>query len=101
MCFFAFNWTANCWQFRIGGRWTDFRGVRSWTTLEDVEHDVALAGLVLAKTDSRTYELQTPLDYDGKPRLPPRKRGTAGGKPCKTEAVAEDRWTSYLDCGDA
>jgi hypothetical protein len=100
MCFFEFNWTANCWQFRIGGQWEDFRGVRSWATLKDVEHDVALAGLVLVKTDSRTYELRTPLDYDGVAR-----RSDANVyrpfEPREAEAVVEDRWTSYLDCEDA
>jgi len=60
MCFFEFNWTADAWQFRIGDRFTDFRGTRYWTTLADVKRDVANQGLVLVKTDSRTYQLACP-----------------------------------------
>lgn len=60
MCVFEYNWTANCWQFRIGDEWTNYRGARSWATLKDVKADVAAQGLVLVKTDSRTYCLKCP-----------------------------------------
>lgn len=62
MCFFEFNWTANCWQFRIGDHWTDYRGQRSWESLKDIKRDVAAHGLVLKKTDSRTYQLLCPVN---------------------------------------
>lgn len=62
MCFFEFNWTADCWQFRIGDHFTDYRGTRSWPTLKDVKAEVAAHGLVLKKTDSRTYQLLCPTN---------------------------------------
>jgi hypothetical protein len=62
MCFFEYNWTALCWQFRIGDRFTDFRGQRSWGSLREVQDHMAQHGLVLVKTDSRTYMLACPAN---------------------------------------
>lgn len=56
MCYFEFNWTANVWQFRIADRWTDYRGQRSWATLNDVKASIA-PGCCLVKTDTRAYQL--------------------------------------------
>ncbi len=54
--FIEFNWTANVYQFRIGQSFTDFRGVRSWDSLDDARSDLEAAGLRLGcKTDSRTW----------------------------------------------
>src|SRR5271166_3962537 len=60
MCFFELNWTACCWQFRIGDRFTDYRGRRSWESLDEIKREVKEQGLVLVKTDSRTYQLACP-----------------------------------------
>jgi hypothetical protein len=63
MSFIEFNWTANCWQFRIGDRFTDFRGVRSWKSLKDAKRHLAFFHLQLTKTDSRTYRVEnTPTE---------------------------------------
>jgi hypothetical protein len=58
MCFFEYNWAAQAWQFRIGDRFTDYRGERSWPTLADVRATVETQGLTLVKTDTRTYQLR-------------------------------------------
>jgi hypothetical protein len=60
ICFFEYNWTSGVWGFRIADRWTAFRDTWSWQTLDEVKSDVAAAGLVLVKTDSRTYALMCP-----------------------------------------
>ena len=66
MCFFEYNWTADCWQFRIGDRFTDYRGQRSWATLKDVIWTVQQQGLGVYKTDSRTYQLMCPPGLEPK-----------------------------------
>ena len=63
MTFIEFNWTANCWQFRFGGTFTDFQGVRSWDTFADAKQFLASKGCSLTKTDSRTYRVERSMQH--------------------------------------
>ena len=58
MCFIEYNWMVGEWKFRIGERFTDFRGVRSWASLKDAKRYFKQWGIELRKTDSRTWKLE-------------------------------------------
>lgn len=55
--FIEYNWTAACWQFRIGRTFTDFRGVRSWGSLEAAREFIEAAGCKLIRRSKTVYEI--------------------------------------------
>lgn len=58
MCFIEYNWTAGVYAFRIGERFTDFRGVRSLPSITEWREWLATFEIALRKTDSRTWKLE-------------------------------------------
>lgn len=58
MCFIEYNWTASVYSFRIGDRFTDWRGVRSLPSLAEWRDLLAQSDCTLRKTDSRTWQIE-------------------------------------------
>ena len=59
MCFIEHNIMAGAYQFRIGALFTDFRGIRSFPTLQEWRDYLVPLEIVLVKTDTRTWKLET------------------------------------------
>ena len=57
--FLEYNWTANCYQPRIGHTFTSINGLRSYASLDEARYELSIVGLKLGrKTDSCTWEIQ-------------------------------------------
>ena len=56
--FLEYDWTYGVFRPRFGHTFIDFRGWRSFSTLEEAKEIIGYAGLSLGKkTDSRTWEI--------------------------------------------
>jgi hypothetical protein len=59
--FVEYDWTFDCYRFRIGSVFTDWRGWQSLPTLEEVRHLLRSCGCKLGrKTDDRTWPILSP-----------------------------------------
>lgn len=57
MCFIEYNWTAGVYSFRIGERFTDYRGTRSLPTLADWRRLLAQDKTKLVRVSGRPWRL--------------------------------------------
>ena len=56
--YLEYDWTFDVYRPRFGHTFTEWRGQRSFETLEDVKHAFSLSRCKLGrKTDSRTWEI--------------------------------------------
>jgi hypothetical protein len=59
--FVEYDWCFNCYRFRFGSAFTDWRGWYSLPTLADVKHLLGQSGCKLGrKTDDRTWAVIVP-----------------------------------------
>lgn len=57
--YLEYNWTAGCYQPRIGDCWTSVDGYRSFPSLQEARYVLNACGLKLGrKTDSRTWAIE-------------------------------------------
>lgn len=58
MLHLEYNWTACCYSFRIGSRFTDFRGVHSFETLREWKTLLAWHGLQVGRKCGTVWNIE-------------------------------------------